>query len=183
MRKLALAVLSAVVVSAVAYGQGTVQFNTRIVGTVDAKVFDVDGVTGLAGTEYTAQLFGGPQGTAESALTPLTPTTVFRTGTGAGYVVATANPVAVPGVPENGTATIQMRVWFNNGGAVTTYADAVAGGFKYGKSNILSVGPLGGTLTTPPALVGLANFSLVPEPSTYALLGLGALALLIRRRK
>jgi hypothetical protein len=32
-------------------------------------------------------------------------------------------------------------------------------------------------------LTGLTSFSLVPEPSTYALLALGAAALFLRRRK
>jgi hypothetical protein len=50
MKKL-LVTLAAVLVSASAFGQGTINFTTRIAGTLDAPVFKPDGVTGAgAGT-------------------------------------------------------------------------------------------------------------------------------------
>ena len=170
-------------VGAFGYAQGTVNFNTRVIPDVDVKVFDVDGTTPLAGTGFTAQLFGGIQGTAESSLAALVPTTAFRTGAGAGYVVPPASPVPVPGVPENGTATLELRVWDNMGGTITSYAQAVTAGGKYGTSNLFDVGPLGGVLTTPANLKGLTFWPMIPEPSTIALGILGAAALLLRRRK
>jgi hypothetical protein len=61
----------------------------------------------------------------------------------------------------------------------------VAGGFKAGKSTAITVttGGAGSPPSLPANLVGLTSFSLVPEPSTYALLALGAAALFLRRRK
>ncbi|PYJ96869.1 MAG: hypothetical protein DME23_18465 [Verrucomicrobia bacterium] len=182
MKKILL-VVSGMLVGAFGYAQGTVNFNTRVIPDVDVKVFDVDGTTPLAGTGFTAQLFGGPQGTATNSLAPIVPTAAFRTGAGAGYIVPTGN-VPVAGVLENGTATLQLRVWDNMGGTITSYAQAVTSNAKHGASNAFDLGPLGGTLTTPPNLKGLLTFNLVvPEPSTIALGILGAAALLLRRRK
>lgn len=184
MKKLALIAAVSLMASSFAYGQGTVYFNTRVVADdVVVQVFMPDGVTPLEGTGYTAQLFGGAVGTAANALTPLVPTTGFRTGAGAGFTVTVGTGIPVPGVPEGGTATIQMRVWENAGGTITSYADALSAGVMYGESNLIDVAGLGGILTTPPSLVGLQSFNLVPEPTTYALLALGAGALLFRRRK
>ena len=75
MKKLIIA-LSALMVTAAAYGQGLVSFQNRQTGVVDARVFLPDG-TG-AGAGFTAQLLGGPAGTAVDKLVALTPTTTFR---------------------------------------------------------------------------------------------------------
>ena len=186
MKRLALVALTSVAVVATSYAQGTVNFNNRVVGSVVAQVFAVDGVTGLEGDAFTAQLFGGPQGTAADSLTPLTPATVFRTGAGAGFVVA-AGAVPVTGVAGGGTATLQLRAWDNMGGTLTSFDDAMAAGAAYGSSTPFDVAGLGDPSaqppTTPPNLVGLTSFALVPEPSTFALLALGAGALFLRRRK
>src|SRR5438094_776553 len=123
MKKLSF-VVAGMMMSILAYGQGTVNFSTRVIPDIDIKIFDIDGVTPLAGTGFTAQLFGGVAGiTDANSLTPLTPTTVFRTGAAAGYVVP-AGAVAVTGVGENGVATLQLRAWNNMGGTITSYAQA-----------------------------------------------------------
>ena len=186
MKRLALVALTSVAVVATAYAQGTVNFNNRVVGSVVAPVYNVDGVTGLDGDAFTAQLFGGAQGAAADSLTPLAPATIFRTGAGAGFVVA-AGAVAVTGVAGGETATLQLRAWDNMGGTLTDFDAAVAAGAAWGASTPFDVAGLGDPSasppTTPPNLVGLTSFSLVPEPSTYALLALGAGALFLRRRK
>jgi hypothetical protein len=73
-----------------------------------------------------------------------------------------------------------MRAWEAAKGA--SYEAAVAGGGIYGSSLPVSL-----ALSNPPAaptdMVGLAAFSLVPEPSTMALGVLGVAALLLRRRQ
>jgi hypothetical protein len=171
MKKLIIA-LATIMVTAVAYGQGTVQLNNRIVGTVDAKILLPDG-TG-AGAGYTAQLWGGPQG---GTLAGLTPTTTFRTGNAAGYVNAV--DVMVPGVGAGQTASLQLRAF--NG------ADFASSAIK-GQSGTIDVS-LGGGNLPPAALAGLSGFSLaggspvIPEPSTIALGVLGLAALMVRRRK
>jgi hypothetical protein len=159
------------------YGQGTVNFNTRVVPEVEARVFNVDGTSPLAGTQFTAQLWGGP---SPDNLQPIPTVTTFRTGAGAGFVTP-AGEVAVPGVAGGGTAHLQLRAWDNTTGATWETA-----GLK-GASPTFTVSGLGnpGAVppTPPPNLVGLQSFALVPEPSTIALAVLGAVALFLRRRK
>jgi hypothetical protein len=189
------------------HGQGSVVFNNRVTGTVVAPIYGpqvgTPGVrqtgntstgtpagstvytgTLLQGTGFTAQLWGGPNGTAEGALTLATGSqTTFRTGTAAGFITAPAVNPTVTGVPENGTATLQVRVWDNQGGTITSYAQALQVGAAAGFSDLFNVSPLGGTLTPSPNIAGLRSFSLtqVPEPSVIALGALGLGALLFRR--
>jgi hypothetical protein len=171
MKKLLIA-FAALMVSVAAYGQGEVNFNNRITGVVDARVLMPDGTTG-AGAGITAQLYGGPAGSVESALVPLTPTTDFRTSSAAAQGYVNAAVVQVPGIASGGTAAIQMRAYQG--------ASYDAASLK-GKSNIIPVSLGGGTLP-PGNLSGLNGFTLVPEPSTIALAVMGAGLLLFRRRK
>jgi hypothetical protein len=168
------------------YAQGTVNFTTRISGVVDVIFNDAAGAK-LSGTGYTAQLYGGPANAAEGALVALTPTTTFRTGAGAGYVTP-GQTVAVPGVPGGQTATIQIRVWNNNGGAITSYEQAS----ETGKSDLFQITGLGDPTSSPPGVpadpVGFGTgkvyaTTLIPEPTTIALGVIGAAALFLRRRK
>jgi len=169
MKKLILAVAAAMV-SVAAFAQGQVTFNNRVAGVVDARVTFADGSGGV-GAGYTAQLFGGPAGTADTALTALNPSTTFRTSSAAAQGYVNGVVVDVPGVTPGLKATIQMRV------------------FDSSNSNVGSSGPITITLgggTLPPAnLEGLGAFtvSVIPEPSTIALAALGVGALLLRRRK
>jgi hypothetical protein len=181
MKKL-LVTLAAVLVSASTFAQGTILFNTRIVGTVDAPVSRPDG-TG-AGPNVNAQLF---LVTGGSTYTALTPATTFRDGSAnplaAFYVNQPATAVTVPGVAPGGNATVVLRAW--EGGSFD--AAAAGNGMLWGQSNPITIA-LGGTPATgaplPDApLAGLTGFALIPEPSTMALGLLGAAALLYRRRK
>jgi len=179
MKKL-LITLAAVLVSASTFAQGTIKFNNRLTGQVDAPVSLPGGTVGagsLAGA--TAQLYLIPAG--GGAPVALTPATTFRTTSAAAmfYVNEPLTGVVVPGVPAGSTANIQLRAW--SGG--TSYETAVI----RGESNIIPVS-LGGTpaqgAPIPDAVLsGLQGFALVPEPSTIALGVLGAAALLYRRRK
>jgi hypothetical protein len=174
-----------------AHAQGTVSFNNRVVGVVDAPVFDVGGTVRLAGAAFFAQLYAAPAGSPDSALSPMGSPTTFRpvppATTGQGYVVPVAE-VAITGVAPGGTARVQMRAWDSTFG---TYQAAVDANGKFGFSNIFDVSGLGGPPPgggppgTAPNLAGLTSFSLqqVPEPSTIALGALGVAALLFRRRK
>jgi hypothetical protein len=173
MKKLIIA-LATIMVTAVAYGQGTVQLNNRITGTVDARVLLPDGSG--AGAGYTAQLWGSAKG---GTLAGLSPTTTFRTSSAAAQGYVNAVDVTVPGVAAGQVASLQLRAY--NG------AD-FASSTQKGQSGTIDVS-LGGGNLPPAALAGLSGFSLagggavIPEPSTIALGVLGLAALMVRRRK
>jgi len=179
MKKLILAV-AAVMVSVAAFAQGQITFNNKVGSTIVARVTFADGPNiGLGvGAGYTAQLFGGAEGTAVNNLTALLPFTDFRTSSAAVQGYVNAKVVDVAGIAAGAKATIVMRV-FDSASA------------KVGESGPITITLGGGTL--PPAnLDGLQAFTvtagtggtpIVPEPSTIALAALGIGALLLRCRK
>ncbi len=177
MKKLLVAAaLGLVAVGALAQGQFTFG-NKNLIATppIDAKVFNADG-TALGGTDFLAQAYVKLAADPESSYAPVGNAVNFRTGANAGYIVSSIQTTGFAG----GTAiTVQMRAWEASGG--NSYEAAVAAGKKFGKSVDV---PLTVTVApaTPPDMVGLTSFNLVPEPSTLALGVLGAAALLLRRR-
>ena len=189
MKKIALFTIATILSLGSVLAQGTITFNNRITGVIDVKIFNPDGITGLAGTGFSVQLYSGAAGAAEASLVaaPLIVST-FRTGAAAGYFTSLGD-VAVPGRATGLNASIQLRAWDNNGGLITSYDAAVVGGFNAGKSNVFdTANPLGGPGNPPltaASLAGLQTFNLVvvPEPSVIALGLLGATALLLRRKK
>ncbi len=146
----------------------------------------------VTGPGFTAALFGGTPGTVDTALT-LVGTTAFRTSTTT-TLGGTVNPITtnVPGVLAGSSARLQLRVWDNKGGTVTSWAQVINPANDLlvlrGESLSFDSGPLGNGLAPNVAanLQGLTSFNLhlVPEPSAIALgvLGLGALVM-FRRRK
>lgn len=141
-----------------ALGQGTVNFQNRITGVVDAPVFDTDGTTRLSGTGFRAALFAAPNGSPDSALAQVGDSVAFRTGAAAGYVDGSGGLTrTLPGVPEGGAARIQIRAWDATKGS--TYAAAFAAGGKTGSSPVITV-TTGGGLTPPQPLLGLSSFKL-----------------------
>jgi len=171
------AALGFVAVGAMAQGQFTFgNKNLTTTPPIDARVFDKDGVTGLGGTAYWAQAYVKLATDPDSSYAPVGTAVNFRTGNNAGYIV----PVVVTTTAAGGTAiSVEMRAWQASGG--TSYEAAMASGALVGKSDPVTL-----TVTVAPNapsdMVGLASFSLIPEPSTFALGLLGAAALLLRRR-
>jgi len=178
MKKL-LITLAAVLVSASTFGQGTILFNNRVTGQVDAPVSRPDG-TG-AGAGYNAQLFLISGGT----YTALTPATTFRTTSAAAafYVVQPPGPVIVPTVAPGQQATIVMRVW--EGAVGSSYDTAIGCRGQLNPITITLGGvPAQGAPIQDAVLTGMQGIMLcVPEPSAMALGLLGAAGLLYRRRK
>lgn len=87
-------------------------------------------------------------------------------------------------LPITGIATVQIRAWDPGTGTTWGDAEAAVGGI-WGKSNLSDI-----ALVIPPIfandVTGWLPFKMtlnVPEPSTFALAGLGALALLVFRRR
>jgi len=181
MKKLLIA-LAAVLVTAASYGQGTIYFNTRVVGVVDAPVTLAGG--GSPGPDYTAQLYLVGTG---GSLTALTPATTFRSGSALAqeYVAVPNDPVTVPGVPPGGSATVELAAWKTSLGSF----DAAKAANQLGLSAPVTVDNLGGGAIVPANLVGaggaLQGFVIpaVPEPSVIALGVLGVSAFMLRRRK
>jgi len=134
-------------------------------------------------------------GQTEASLTPIAASrTVFIGGAtttasgspstdGSGYI---QGPVVDTGFAAGGTATIEVRAWYDPNHN-TTYEQAVALGVNNGKSTLYNISLVTSTDPTIQSLDSI-NFqaftvSSVPEPSTFALAGLGAAALLIFRRR
>jgi hypothetical protein len=152
-------------------------------------------VGGFAASSTFAQLLGAPGlGTAESSLLPSTGgVTTFRTGAASGNVApVTATFNNIPADAANGT--FEMVVWDNKSGLYPTWAQASVawsqGLISAGRSAPFNLLQIGGTTFTPPNIVssnpgeGLQSFSIVvPEPASVALVGLGAAALMIFRRR
>lgn len=192
-----------------AFGQGQVNLINLVSGVVRAPVFgpessdptkSIQGNTSIgipagdaqynssvwvAGTGFTAQLWGGPVGGTMEALSP---TTTFRAATSAaqaGYLNGVT--VVVPTVGYNQPGTFFLRAWDNKGGTITSWTQVEADlTILRGESatfNLILPGATGGSAN----MVGLQSFNLhtaIPEPSVIALgvLGIGALVL-FRRRK
>ena len=194
-------------------GQGTVNFTTKTtsatLGSVTAPIYGVNPLdiatikqgnattnggavdyTGhplLAGTSFSASLFGGPTDGTIVLGTGLA-TTTFRTqATLAGFINPPVGAApGIVGVDAGGAARIQIRAWNNMGGTVNTWAEALLRqDVAKGISATFTSLPLGGGTLQPPNLQGLTSFNLtiVPEPGVIALGVLGLGALLLRRRK
>jgi len=148
----------------------------------------------LLGSDYSVQAYLGVVGAGESSLLPLAASKVafdLNGVTRAGATVADGSGQfyalngIVTGLPV-GTAALQIRAWFN-GGQFDTYEAALAAGMNNGKSPILTMNLKAATDPTVLSLtdIGMQAFGVtaVPEPSTIALAGLGAAALLVFRRR
>lgn len=122
-----------------------------------------------------AQLFAAP-GANEPwyNLRPASPITSFQQGAEAGFVKPMI--AELEGVPADApVATLQLRAWISYR---ETWNEAVGWGDACAVSPPFNVYNIGGEKNTPPFLVGLQSFSianLIPEPSSVALTGLGAL--------
>jgi hypothetical protein len=186
------------------FAQGQVQFKNFVPSAgVDAPVY-LDFVGGFRlnadNPMWRAALIGGPAtatptsfqglGTLQTLYNPYStvPWLHFVSWSGGdGYVETTLwDARAVPGVDWGGQALVQMVAWE---GPYTTwdeaYSAAMQGSVRIGFSDPLTIG-LPSSVTDPSLtyLVGLQPFAigLVPEPTVFALAGLGAGMLLLYRR-
>jgi len=156
----------------------------------------IGAVGGLAGSSTYAQLLGAPgYNMPESSLVPAQTITTFRTGAGAGNfasAIATLNNIP-PDAPQ---ATLELVSWDNSSGLYPTWTQAstawLAGVLLAGKTGTWNQNNLGGVVNLPPPMINSTdptqharsfNLYLAPEPTTAALAGLGATALLILRRR
>lgn len=151
---------------------------------------DWTGFTPISGANYRAVLFSAPGlNAAVNSLQANSTFVTFRTGTAAGQIPQTTytldNVAAGPG-----GATLRLFAWDNTSGNYNTAALALtawtSGLIAGGYSAVFNLDAnLGGGTFNPPTVKGIESFNIymVPEPSSMALAGLGAAALLIFRRR
>jgi hypothetical protein len=169
---------TALIVSWPAFSQGTIQFNNRMTGLIDAPVTRCDG-TG-AGAGVTAQLFLVSGSGPSTTYIALAPATTFRTMRPevTYYVNEPLDYVRVPGVQYGEEAVIVMRAWEGS-----TYETATIRGQSLPIT--VEVGPPAPIEFIPAGrLIGLEGFSLcIPEPSTIAVFILGVAGLFVGPRR
>ena len=141
---------------------GSVNFANRIKHSgIDGKVFQKDGKTPLAGTNYLAQLYSAPCN-RESSFVPADKPVPFRLPPGEGYI--SASIIQLPNVGPRQIAYVQIRAW---DAQATSYEEAVRKNLSAGKSKVIPVttggsATPGGLSAFPPELSGLNSFSLSP---------------------
>jgi hypothetical protein len=157
-------------------------------GTVNAPVTNATVIPPVRaqGNTVLAMLYVAPAGTTDELL--LTTNGVqggpvgFNTGAQAGYF--TGGQRVIDGFAGGQTVTVQVRAWIASAGA--TYEEARAfGAFYVEESNLIQI-VLQVAPNTPLNMVGLQSLTLmIPEPSTWALLGMGSALFwcVARRRK
>jgi hypothetical protein len=138
----------------------------------------------LAGTGFSFAVYFGVASVADPSALSLLVSAPFRTG-GAAGLISPISDVAVPGVQPGERIKFQIRAWDNFSGTVLSFDNA---GYRGVSSMVLSA-PLGGTGTDgtvypTPITDGWTSFNIwIPEPSTWTLGGLGALAMLFFARR
>jgi len=174
-------------VAASAFGQGQLGFDNLSNGNTSPTAtsgglfwLSTDGTPTLIHQEFNATLYGG---TDSSSLALLT-TVLLSNGTGIGdnpfpgyFKEPSGNVYTIQGAVTS--AFFQVQAWTGN---FNSYAAAVTAGAPTAQSpvfvNSVDVPP-----GAPDTLVGMPAMILgVPEPSAFALLGVGALCLLLCRR-
>lgn len=177
MKRALIATLLGIAVTATTYGQGSVQFqNYTTFGSSGAGQLFLDGGTsvpmpnGFFNISLYYQL-----GTVADPMA--TGTLIATTVSGSGGVAAgyyNAGAVVIPNYPTAG-GSITFEVAVVGTGAYALYS---------GHSSALTLSSIA-TGATPAGLLDIPAFNIiaVPEPSTFALAGLGAAAMLIFRRR
>jgi hypothetical protein len=156
---------------------------------------------GIANNDIELQLFGGSAASAESLIATLlingsqgsyfADSDITFLGNGALEDQSTAN-YSFPGVGYGGTAYLNIEAWLDPSLSYSTYAAAYAAAatapqILVGQTGTFTVVVDASSLLAAPSLDSMPALVLssiaVPEPSTFAVAGLGAAALLLFRRR
>ncbi len=162
-------------------------------GLTDWSAYTLIGANGLSGaygaaTTFAQILSANGANQPESSLTPQEGIATFRTGTGKGFIAQTGS--TLENVPKDApVATLEVVAWDNSSGLYSTWALAsvqwLGLHIAAGTSGTFNQTAIGGDVNTPPDLV-FPSFNLyfvAPEPSAFALAGLGGIIMLIFRRR
>jgi len=178
MKKLIATTLATSLVGLAAFGQGAINF-ANFVGApanINAPFLESDGVTKVPTAGYQVSLLVG---------TTATLSLVDTVGLAApGYIGSKVETLA--GIAAGTPIFYALEIWNTTAGS--SFATAKASGIPNAWGEFIS--PTASASPTaapnpPGPLTGLTSITLngVPEPSTFALAGLGAAALLIFRRR
>jgi hypothetical protein len=204
--KKALATITLALASLTMFGQGRVAFN-NVSGAADATVAVTiinnpaqahpgEGAAGAyVGSDYSVQLLWAPQAAyadeasflaavvgSSGAIPFIGATGGGPTVDGAGLFDAGTVPNPVGTTMPAGAYTMQAQAWYN-GGQYGTYTAAKNAVVNIGQGSMFNM-----TATAFPSTINttpITAFSVatVPEPTTFALAGLGAAALMFARRR
>lgn len=189
MKKLLLsALLVGLTASAFAQGQVNVReiFNTdpSPTATSNGQIFR-NGVLNPAGSDFNLAFYGGATAGSLSLLFTYSGSASAGISAAGAGTFFTPDIATIPGATANGF--FQIEAWT---GSATSYANFLANaGANFGAQSAVFQNPLGNPNASPPGtpaeLTGMPaiNMITVPEPSSFALAGLGAAALLIFRRR
>lgn len=196
MKKLLLsALLVGLTVGAYAQGAGTVLLNNNQNSGASPSATS-SGLVFLSGSPTTVDLNVALFGFTDSSSVLSHPVASLIGAAAAGDSLGGAFPgtftdLSATAYAVDGTTTAStsaffiLQAWIGND---LTYAAAVAAGHAAGQTTVFAnaLGGVGSPPSTPPGLDSMPGLTLVtttPEPSTFALAGLGAAALLIFRRR
>jgi hypothetical protein len=197
MKKLIITAIAVAGLTVSGYSQGLVQF-ANFSGTAGAKVYNNTGSGNVLQTgSTTLELFYGPAGSTLAQLLALNTGKVFTynmsttpsiSGEFFYGTVTTAQPAG--GGSADATLNVELAIagWTGN---FSSYAAAVAGNAPLSGITAAFGNPTGGGGSPPSTAATLVDWTAanslvlapVPEPTTLALGGLGAAALLLFRRR
>lgn len=193
MKKTLITLMAIGAASTMAFAQGTVLFNNSASTLVMVDPGDGSAPVPAAANSGFVQLLWAPVGTTDLNLFQPTQNTAGAniTENGAARFLApgrfSAGVVTIPSIAPGGGAALVVRGWL---GAAPTWADAVNQGAPTGWSAIFTMTATGDPTAVPPTVpIATGGFFpggmviAVPEPTSMALAGLGAAALLIFRRR
>jgi hypothetical protein len=197
--------------SMVLFAQGTVIYDNNVAGVpgsgVVAPVFEpelsdptlvIQGNTAtgvppgtavytgipLTGPGWTAQLWAALGADAlEADLAAVTNSAAPFRSDSPGFIQAPPAELTIPGVDYGEVAKLQLRVWNNVNGTITSFEQAQLAEVEWGVSKVFVL-QLNDSFEPGPNLTGLESFNVhIPEPSTFllGLFGFGAMVFLRRR--